>query len=68
MLNDFGLPWAQIKRSNNSQMLKCASSIVTNYKKTFSFENSNYIKSILQRNHLMWNKIFLQLSKSLPEI
>lgn len=68
MLNDFGLPWAQIKRSNNSQMLECATNIVINYKKKSKFENSNYIRLIQQRNFLMWNKIFLQLSKSLPKI
>jgi hypothetical protein len=49
-------------------MLKSASNIIINYKKKSSFENSYYIKSILQRNFLMWNKIFLQLRKSFPEV
>ena len=42
MLKDFDLPWAQLKHSNNSQMVKCVSKVVINYinstKKLFDVE------------------------------
>ena len=66
MLKDFDLPWAQLKHSNNSQMVKCVSKVVINYKKKSIVKNSDCVRLIRQKNSLMWNKIFFQLNKSLP--